>query len=127
MQPASKRRQLILTDFPRLIEVKDEKDEADKGPKVKFEAVFVKQPTGHADAPSAQGSGGANRVLDVQEKGTKGFIVNTVRSLAVDSASEYELTDRHPLACSTLQIPLKRGTTGCKSFAELSPLRRART
>ena len=78
LQPAAKRRQLILTDFPRLVEVKDEKDTADKGPRVKFEAVFVRQPTGQAEVVPSQASGGANRVVDVQEKGTKGFIVNTV-------------------------------------------------
>jgi len=111
LQPAPKRRQLILTDFPRLIEVKDEKDEADKGARVKFEAVFVRQPTGNAEPTAPTGSGGANRVVDVQEKGTKGFTVNTVSTVSGDWA---ELTRRSPSVCNTLRTRRNQGITGCR-------------
>jgi len=81
---ATKRRQLILTDFPRLVEVKDDKDEPDKGPRIKFEAVFARPAPAGIDLtePTSSGqrieAGAANRVVDVHEKGSKGFVVNTV-------------------------------------------------
>lgn len=133
ISPAPKRRQLILTDFPRLIAVKEEiagrrgststvgsSGQADSaigdysaagrsdspalpaagaagGPPptltVKNEYVFVVRPTGdtttssvasgqHAAArefmASASGLGGINRVDNIQEKGSKGFVVQTV-------------------------------------------------
>ncbi|ORY28598.1 hypothetical protein BCR39DRAFT_534303 [Naematelia encephala] len=87
--PAPKRRHLILTDFPRLIVVRDEDG---SGPKVKGECVFVPRPStgstgsgsgtimvAHASSSSSgAGSGGANRVVDVVERGHKAFVVHTV-------------------------------------------------
>lgn len=103
--PNPKRRQLILTDFPRLITVKEE---TNGSLSVKAECVFVVRgsarsastigslgmagpPDGFSPQPQASastgslggsgsgsGSGGATKVLDVQEKGAKGFAVQTV-------------------------------------------------
>jgi len=90
--PAPKRRQLILTDFPRLITVKEEPN---NGLSVKGECVFVVRGSARSAASggalggeegesglTASGSGGvANRVVDVQEKGPKGFVVQTASQL----------------------------------------------
>jgi len=81
---ATKRRHLILTDLPRLVEVKDDKEEADKGPRIKFEAVFTRPVSSGIDLTEPASAGRnvdgdtANSVVDVQGKGSKGFIVNTV-------------------------------------------------
>lgn len=116
---ATKRRQLVLTDFPRLFAVKDETpgssvgSSTGNGPStetegirpsslvVKNECILVPRPsaasvlstnssagagapidlgastTGAAGHVGAAGAGGANRLVDVQEKGPKGFLVNT--------------------------------------------------
>ena len=119
LSPASKRRQLILTDLPRLITVKEENrtlssthpgaSRPDQSPgtpsglSVKSECVFVARPSAGtgisslsetsrmgSDSPYAvggvprsemahdSGSGGVNKVVDVVEKGARGFIVQTV-------------------------------------------------
>lgn len=123
--PAPKKRQLVLTDFPRLLMIKDD-TEADAGDpagsgsgagssslpqggnsgggtgessvaaaaaaggggggghgslRIKGEAVFVPRPATATGTPTAKGSGYStvpNAVMDVQEKGTKGFTVQTV-------------------------------------------------
>jgi len=78
--PAPKRLQLILTDFPRLSSV-GLKDEDLAQLKVKSECVFVTRPSAGTigSGRSAQiGGTVANRVVDVQEKGAKGFVVQTV-------------------------------------------------
>lgn len=79
--PAPKRRQLILTDFPRLFTVKE--DVSPPSLSVKSECVFVanSQPRkgisrGEVNARVEQGAAGW--VLDVQDKGPKGFTVQTV-------------------------------------------------
>ena len=72
--PTPKRRQLILTDFPRLISAKDEETSQLKA---KTECVFAVQ-SGAEGANSPVSSGGGNRMVDVQEKGAKGFVVHTV-------------------------------------------------
>jgi hypothetical protein len=73
LQPAAKRRQLILTDFPRLIAVKEESGEM----KIKAESIFVVR----GSPVEAAGNGGgvaAGRVIGVQEKGPRGFVLQTV-------------------------------------------------
>ncbi|WVF70948.1 hypothetical protein IAT40_005743 [Kwoniella sp. CBS 6097] len=137
--PASKRRQLILTDFPRLITVKDDShipvhgtpapstststatataDDESPSPstthagvnvnttsgslRVKGECVFVVRPSGatafsghSGDGGHGAGSGGiANKVTDVQEKGGKGFIVQTAGTTYLYTAESAELRDR---------------------------------
>ena len=96
-----KRRQLILTDLPRLVEIKDEEG-IGPSPRIKFEAVFTRQSTELASTPesgqgqahagdlNSDGQGGSNRVVEVLEKGPKGFIVNTVS--CVFSIRQDELT-----------------------------------
>jgi hypothetical protein len=65
---SNKRRQLILTDFPRLMVVKEENGEL----RVKAESVLiVRGSTGE--------TGQGVRIVDVQEKGPKGFIIQMVR------------------------------------------------
>ncbi|RXK42524.1 AGC/PDK1 protein kinase [Tremella mesenterica] len=84
--PAPKRRHLILTDFPRLMIVKDDPS----GPVVKNECVFVVRPSvdtvtsqhsgvgpSSPGVTSAQVGGTPNRVVEIQEKGSKGFVVQT--------------------------------------------------
>ncbi|OCF43220.1 AGC/PDK1 protein kinase [Kwoniella heveanensis CBS 569] len=131
--PASKRRQLILTDFPRLITVKDDTHipasashgsqptstptPSDESPthgttatananggslRVKGECVFVVRPSGatalsghSGDGTSGTGTAGvANKVTDVQEKGGKGFVVQTAGTTYLYTAESAELRDR---------------------------------
>ena len=77
LMPAPRRRQLILTDFPRLILVKDDDPALLK---VKSECIFAIRPKGSSSGSGNMQVGGnvANRVVDLQEKGTKGFIVQIV-------------------------------------------------
>lgn len=84
--PSPKRRQLILTDFPRLFTVKEETPATGGagagGMSVKSECVFVakgsaRRGTG-GDTKTRVEEGSAGWVLDVQEKGPKGFTVQTV-------------------------------------------------
>lgn len=104
---ATKRRQLILTDFPRLFAVKEDAPAASgaltaafgsgqspagsasqtSGLSVKNECIIVPRPStasaisgGSAGTTAVGGSGGANRVMDVVDKGAKGFVVQTVSS-----------------------------------------------
>lgn len=115
---ATKRRQLVLTDFPRLVEVKDDKDEADKGPRVKFEAVFARPAPAGIDLtepnPTGRGieAGAANRVVDVHEKGSKGFVVNTVSAWLVQD--ECELMVSLVAVCFTRRIRRRRGIGGLR-------------
>ncbi|KAL7423728.1 serine/threonine protein kinase [Cryptotrichosporon argae] len=119
--PQPKRRQLVLTDFPRLVTVKD--DDATGALRVKTECVFLARGSGtgsagggsvtdkgvgrngswgrkrgardtpdipddegagekaasaSSPAGSGSGSGAANCVLDVQEKGSRAFTVQTI-------------------------------------------------
>ncbi|KAK8865634.1 hypothetical protein IAR55_000779 [Kwoniella newhampshirensis] len=122
--PAPKRRQLILTDFPRLITVKDEtnpghargdssgtqgggaagEDDVSGGLRVKGECVFVVRPSGATGLSTGSGGGvpgagvGAggvtNRVIDVQEKGGKGFVVQTAGTTFWYTAENTEMRDR---------------------------------
>lgn len=94
LQPTPKRQRLILTDFPRLISVKDEAQASvsDKDTtlpsaqlKIKTECVFVVRPSGGTATStesrnrSINGVAGApNCVVDVIERGAKGFVVQTV-------------------------------------------------
>lgn len=79
--PAPKRRQLILTDFPRLITVKEEL--SPPALNVRSECVFVAKGSARrngsaGDTRARVEEGTAGWVLDVQEKGPKGFTVQTV-------------------------------------------------
>jgi 3-phosphoinositide dependent protein kinase-1 len=80
LMPSPKRRQLILTDFPRLFSVKED---TPGNLSVKSECVFVAHAhtrrgmsRGEVNARVEQGAAGW--VLDVQDKGPKGFTVQTV-------------------------------------------------
>jgi hypothetical protein len=79
--PSPKRRQLILTEFPRLFTVKE--GSSPPALAVKSECVFVANSQtrrgmsrGEVNARVEQGAAGW--VLDVQDKGPKGFTVQTV-------------------------------------------------
>lgn len=78
--PSPKRRQLILTDFPRLITVKEEASPT--GMSVKSECVFAAKGSARRGASGETRArvedGTAGWVMDVQEKGPKGFTVQTV-------------------------------------------------
>lgn len=113
LAPAPKRRQLILTDLPRLMAVKDGSGPASEefsssaasgahGWSVKSEYVFARpdkrgtsaspMDKGHAQGAPGQGrdglsvaeqasvlaAAGVNRVVDVLDKGAKGFVLQTV-------------------------------------------------
>ncbi|WRT65952.1 uncharacterized protein IL334_002903 [Kwoniella shivajii] len=116
LMPAFKKRQLILTDFPRLIIVKDDslsssnvhaqENHDEDTLKVKGECVFVVRPSNatgiseHSNASTAQqhtqGQGTdviPNKVIDVQEKGTKGFIVQTAGTTYLYNADTQGLRD----------------------------------
>jgi 3-phosphoinositide dependent protein kinase-1 len=83
LMPAPKRRQLILTDFPRLFTVKEEISPASLS--VKSECVFVahsqRKAMGRGEVNARVEQGAAGWVLDVQDKGVKGFTVQTVSAL----------------------------------------------
>ena len=83
LMPAPKRRQLILTDFPRLFTVKEDTPGTLS---VKSECVFVAHAhtrrgmsRGEVNARVEQGAAGW--VLDIQDKGPKGFTVPTVSNV----------------------------------------------
>lgn len=84
--PVSKRRQLILTDLPRLIEVKDD---LEFGPKIKHEFAFFSHPRSSLvpsgtvrstnSSPRAETTDlGVLYILEVQEKTNKVFVLQTV-------------------------------------------------
>jgi len=86
--PVSKRRQLILTDLPRLLEVKDDPE---LGPKIKHEFAFLNHPRSPLVPASATGTVrstnsspradssdlGPLYILEVQEKASKAFVLQT--------------------------------------------------
>ncbi|KAL1405182.1 serine/threonine protein kinase [Vanrija albida] len=103
LMPASKRRQLILTDFPRLLVAKDDSPD-NGGARTKHIFTFLGTPTGavtHPPSPSRTPAGGStsgaslasgtsgptlapaedpmtsNVILDLQEKGRKEFVLQT--------------------------------------------------
>ncbi|TXT04937.1 hypothetical protein VHUM_04020 [Vanrija humicola] len=88
LMPASKRRQLILTDFPRLIVAKDDTPD-NGGPRPKLIFTFLGTPTRtplESTATSAQTLSTEdpmtnNVILDLQEKGSKTFVLQTVSVL----------------------------------------------
>ncbi|KAK6907621.1 AGC/PDK1 protein kinase [Kwoniella mangroviensis CBS 8886] len=133
LMPAFKKRHLILTDFPRLITVKDDTSSPTHAPgqghshshtpssssagdtdngnmRVKGECVFVVRPsnaTHHSSMSNGStinpnqgtgtgtGTGGvSNKVIDVQEKGSKGFIVQTAGTTYMYTADSTELKDQ---------------------------------
>lgn len=87
--PPSKRRQLVLTDFPRLLVMKE--DEHTEAPKIKTEFFFVTHPKSIKIAAqlrkeSKDGAGGVdgdddrpvNVILELHEKGNRMFLLQTV-------------------------------------------------
>jgi hypothetical protein len=86
--PVSKRRQLILTDLPRLLEVKDDPE---LGPKIKHEFAFLNHPHSPLVPANAQGTLrstdssprtdssdiGPIYILEVQEKTSKIFVLQS--------------------------------------------------
>lgn len=82
--PSSKRRQLIMTDLPRLLAVKDDTETGE--PKIKTEFEFLSHPIpGRMRAVASNQSGrmekeesSINYILEVQEKGSKVFVLQTV-------------------------------------------------
>ena len=140
--PAFKKRTLLLTDLPRLIEVKD--DPMGPGPRIKFEASFASGSTltntdnamhsntaapqfGHGSRsasnsrPGSRGVGKpagddtpevAGRFVDVSEKGPKGFVVSSVSSPGSIIETCIDRMSRLVTAFCTLRILLKRETDG---------------
>ncbi|WWC68385.1 uncharacterized protein I206_102310 [Kwoniella pini CBS 10737] len=126
LMPAAKKRHLILTDFPRLITVKDDSvtssnshshshtpstsstgEESGIGNlKVKGECIFVVRPsnaTHHSTISNGstinqnhpQGTSGiSNKVIDVQDKGSKVFIVQTAGTTYMYTADSIELKEQ---------------------------------
>lgn len=85
--PPSKRRQLVLTDFPRLLVIKE--DEKDETPKVKTEFFFVTHPKSikiaallRKDAAAGTAEENDDRpvnvILELHEKGNRMFLLQTV-------------------------------------------------
>lgn len=82
--PSSKRRQLIMTDLPRLLCVKEDPETGEA--KIKYEFAFFSHPRARAASVRSNGSGGKghtpeqsiNYILEIQERGSKVFIVQTV-------------------------------------------------
>lgn len=79
--PASKRRQLILTDLPRLLEVKEDVETG--APKVKHQFGFLAHqrqlppPTVRSTASIPGDDVGLIYVLEAQDKGSKAFVLQT--------------------------------------------------
>lgn len=77
---STKRRQLVLTDFPRLIEVKDEEG-GSANFRIKFEAILNRKSNGenvtdlNDSRVDTSGTAGKNRLVEVQEKGSRGFLI----------------------------------------------------
>jgi hypothetical protein len=115
--PNPKRRQLILTDFPRLITVKEE---ANGTLSNRAECVFVVRGSalsssttsslgrsGQADTvPPSNSAGGATKVLEIQDKGPKGFTVQTVSQDPVPNSHLRRclIVSRCLLRCRSLTI-----------------------
>lgn len=86
--PSAKRRQLIMTDLPRLLSVKDDPETGE--PRVKTEFQFVAHPIpGHMKAV-VYNHGGRDRdeaaiqyVLEVLEKGSKLFVLQSVSQIVL--------------------------------------------
>jgi hypothetical protein len=78
--PGSKARErlLVLTDFPRLLCVKQDKHTGVL--KVKSECLILRRGTGASRLGPLQVAGGGNVLKGVKEKGSKGFSVQTVSS-----------------------------------------------
>lgn len=84
--PPSKRRQLVLTDFPRLLVMKE--DEHTEAPKIKTEFFFVTHPKSIKIAAQLRKEGVAptgedddrpvNVILELHEKGNRMFLLQTV-------------------------------------------------
>jgi hypothetical protein len=85
--PVSKRRQLILTDLPRLLEVKDDPE---LGPKIKHEFSFLTHPRsplvptnalgsvrGSTNNPRTDVDSGPLYIIEVQERTNKVFVLQT--------------------------------------------------
>lgn len=84
--PPSKRRQLVLTDLPRLLVIKE--DEHTNAPKVKTEFFFVTHGKSIKIAAQLRKDGSApagedddrpvNIILELHEKGNRMFLLQTV-------------------------------------------------
>ncbi|WVR05603.1 hypothetical protein IAU60_002624 [Kwoniella sp. DSM 27419] len=107
--PAPKPRQLILTDFPRLITVKDDPygqyhpqaptagqaiGQDGSTLKIKGECIFVSQPLADTGGSEAGRAGPANSVINVQERGSRGFTVHTAGMVYWHYAESVDLRDR---------------------------------
>jgi 3-phosphoinositide dependent protein kinase-1 len=92
----ARERFLILTDFPRLLCVKQD-PKGDGSFKLKYECLIVRRGTGSGIGGSA--AGGGNVLKTVKEKGAKGLSVHTVRfrllPLSV-SCRRLLISRRHP-------------------------------
>lgn len=80
--PSAKRRQLIMTDLPRLLAVKDDPETGE--PRVKSEFQFVHHPIPSHMKTVVYNHGGVDRdeaaiqyVIEVYEKGSKLFVIQT--------------------------------------------------
>lgn len=116
--PSAKRRQLIMTDLPRLLVVKDDTETGE--PKVKIEFEFLAHPVPGRTRTAAGDAGGRdkeessiNYILEVQEKGSKVFVLQTVR-IACPRYRSSTCTDirRPKLSLAYLTLPTF-GPPGC--------------
>jgi hypothetical protein len=85
--PSAKRRQLIMTDLPRLLAVKDDPETGE--PRVKTEFQFISHPIPSHSKAAVYNHGGRDRdesaiqyILEIQEKGSKVFLLQSVSHLA---------------------------------------------
>lgn len=94
--PASKRRQLVLTDMPRLLVLKE--DESTEAPHIKTEFFFVTHPKSVKIATQLRKEGvtggvdnsdkPVNVILELHEKGNRMFLLQTVSASCGSSADD---------------------------------------
>ncbi len=119
--PRARIRHLILTDFPRLITLKEETDGTGNW-KIKTECIFLARGSGNGrghshgpgrgnerDSPLSEKGNVPNVVLDVQEKGSKGFVVQTVSLSCSFECMLACLTDHKYDAIDLAKLPLSCG------------------
>ncbi|BEI87169.1 hypothetical protein CcaverHIS002_0705150 [Cutaneotrichosporon cavernicola] len=106
--PSAKRRQLIMTDLPRLLAVKDDPETGE--PRVKTEFQFISHPIPSHMKAVVYNHGGADRdesaiqyVLEVQEKGSKLFVIQTVELCNIHSVGMWFYHRAYPYAISDFQ------------------------
>lgn len=122
--PSAKRRQLIMTDLPRLLAVKDDPETGE--PRIKTEFEFLAHPIpGRMRAVASNQSSrekeesSINYILEVQEKGSKVFVLQTVsrkvpcRMLMPGDSSFHVHIGHRRHSCRMDTHPLSGGVNFC--------------